>query len=245
MQPCRRVQPAVRNHPHEMSSLVQYSNDPKVNILVAIANDDAENVARLATNELKAAKIGGGRFNHQCPEPILGHRAVGILCGLDDDGGGTYHGLKLWEGQTLRDIAVCNNKQAAAAALLPNPEETLAVARARDIKIARALFCHDDTAPREFITAVDAYDAREARLEADRDALARLRATHQDHMDEAIQNAGGRSRRPRRGASSSSTGVSVEDRIYEGNAKLRAERGQIDREAARLDDEAAQLAAKE
>ena len=59
------------------------SNDPEVNILVAIANDDAENVAKLATDTLKAAKIG----LDWCPEPILTMASLGILCGLDDDGG--------------------------------------------------------------------------------------------------------------------------------------------------------------
>ena len=90
MQPCRRVQPAVRNHPHEMSERKRVvvawpaeSNDPEVNILVAIANDDAENVAKLATDTLKAAKIG----LDWCPEPILTMASLGILCGLDDDGG--------------------------------------------------------------------------------------------------------------------------------------------------------------
>ena len=116
------MQPAVRNHPHEMSERKRVvvawpaaSNDPEVNILVAIANDDAENVAKLATDTLKAAKIG----LDWCPDPILTMASLGIVSGLDDDGGGTHHGLKLKGGMTLLDIAQSNKKQAAAGALLP------------------------------------------------------------------------------------------------------------------------------
>ena len=80
-------------------------------ILLAIANDDAEAVAKLATNELKAGKLTFDR----CPEPILGMAGLGIVCMY----GETLYGLQLGSGQTLLDIAVCNNKQAAARALLP------------------------------------------------------------------------------------------------------------------------------
>merc|ERR1712167_131170 len=93
-----------------------WAGEPHIAILLAIANDDAEAVAKLATDTLKAAKIGGGRCD--IFEPILGMAGLGMLCGLDDDGGGTYHGLKLWSGQTLLDIARSNKKQAAAGALL-------------------------------------------------------------------------------------------------------------------------------
>ena len=80
-------------------------------ILLAIANDDAEAVAKLATNELKAGKLTFDR----CPEPIWGMAGLGIVCMY----GETLYGLQLGSGQTLLDIAVCNNKQAAARALLP------------------------------------------------------------------------------------------------------------------------------
>ena len=87
MQPCRRVQPAVRrNHPHEMSSL-KNELDPKENILLAIANDDAETVAELATDTLKAEKITVQRT----PDPMYCMASLGMLCYC----GKTYQGLKL------------------------------------------------------------------------------------------------------------------------------------------------------
>jgi hypothetical protein len=80
-------------------------------ILLAIANDDAEAVAKLATNELKAEKI----YCCRTPEYAYCMRSFGIL----QIYGETYHGLQLWDGQTLLDIAQSNKKQAAARALLP------------------------------------------------------------------------------------------------------------------------------
>ena len=80
-------------------------------ILLAIANDDAEAVAKLATNELKAEKI----YCCRTPEYAYCMRSFGIL----QIYGETYHGLQLWDGQTLLDIAQSNKKQAAAGALLP------------------------------------------------------------------------------------------------------------------------------
>ena len=80
-------------------------------ILLAIANDDAEAVAKLATNELKAGKLTFDR----CPEPIWGMAGLGIVCMYGD----TPYGLQLGSGQTLLDIARSNKKQAAARALLP------------------------------------------------------------------------------------------------------------------------------
>ena len=80
-------------------------------ILLAIANDDAEAVAKLATNELKAGKLTFDR----CPEPIWGMAGLGIVCMYGD----TPYGLQLGSGQTLLDIAQSNKKQAAAGALLP------------------------------------------------------------------------------------------------------------------------------
>ena len=93
-----------------MSSL-KNELDPKENILLAIANDDAETVAELATDTLKAEKIEVQRtpdFTYIMP-------SLGMLCYC----GKTYHGLKLEQGQTLLDIAQSNKKQAAAGALLP------------------------------------------------------------------------------------------------------------------------------
>ena len=81
------------------------------NILEAIANDDAEAVAKLATNELKAEKI----YCCRTPEYAYCMRSFGIL----QIYGEMYHGLQLWDGQTLLDIAQSNKKQAAARALLP------------------------------------------------------------------------------------------------------------------------------
>ena len=80
-------------------------------ILLAIANDDAEAVARLATNELKAEKI----VCERTPDYAYTMGSFGILQAY----GKTYHGLKLEGGQTLLDIAQSNNKQAAVGALLP------------------------------------------------------------------------------------------------------------------------------
>ena len=80
-------------------------------ILLAIANDDAEAVARLATNELKAEKI----VCERTPDYAYTMGSFGILQAY----GRTYHGLKLKGGQTLLDIARDNNKQAAVGALLP------------------------------------------------------------------------------------------------------------------------------
>ena len=94
----------------EMSSL-KNEHDPKENILLAIANDDAEAVARLATNELKAEKI----VCERTPDYAYTMGSFGILQAY----GKTYHGLKLGGGQTLLDIAQSNNKQAAVGALLP------------------------------------------------------------------------------------------------------------------------------
>ena len=87
------------------------SKGSRLPILLAIANDDAEAVAKFATNELKAGKLTFDR----CPEPIWGMAGLGIVCMYGD----TPYGLQLGSGQTLLDIAVCNNKQAAARALLP------------------------------------------------------------------------------------------------------------------------------
>ena len=111
----------MRNHPHEMSAKAvegggfyagkAASSGGSRNILEAIANDDAEAVAKLATNELKAGKLTFDR----CPEPIWGMAGLGIVCMYGD----TPYGLQLWSGQTLLDIARSNKKQAAARALLP------------------------------------------------------------------------------------------------------------------------------
>ena len=109
MQPYRRVQPAVRKHPREMSSL-KNEHDPKENILLAIVNDDAETVAELATDTLKAEKITVQRT----PDPMYCMASLGMLCYW----GKTYQGLKLEDGQTLLDIARSNKKQAAIGALL-------------------------------------------------------------------------------------------------------------------------------
>ena len=92
-----------------MSSL-KNELDPKENILLAIANDDAETVAELATDTLKAEKITVQRT----PDPMYCMASLGMLCYW----GKTYHGLKLEDGQTLLDIAQSNNKQAAIGALL-------------------------------------------------------------------------------------------------------------------------------
>ena len=92
-----------------MSSL-KNELDPKENILLAIANDDAETVAELATDTLKAEKITVQRT----PDPMYCMASLGMLCYW----GKTYHGLKLEDGQTLLDIARSNKKQAAIGALL-------------------------------------------------------------------------------------------------------------------------------
>ena len=92
-----------------MSSL-KNEHDPKENILLAIANDDAETVAELATDTLKAEKITVQRT----PDPMYCMASLGMLCYW----GKTYHGLKLEGGQTLLDIARSNKKQAAIGALL-------------------------------------------------------------------------------------------------------------------------------
>jgi hypothetical protein len=87
------------------------SKGSRLPILLAIANDDAEAVAKLATNELKAGKLTFDR----CPEPVWGMAGLGLVCMYGD----TPHGLELGSGFTLLDIAQSNNKQAAARALLP------------------------------------------------------------------------------------------------------------------------------
>ena len=92
-----------------MSSL-KNELDPKENILLAIANDDAETVAELATDTLKAEKITVQRT----PDPMYCMASLGMLCYW----GKTYQGLKLEDGQTLLDIARSNKKQAAIGALL-------------------------------------------------------------------------------------------------------------------------------
>ena len=92
-----------------MSSL-KNELDPKENILLAIANDDAETVAELATDTLKAEKITVQRT----PDPMYCMASLGMLCYW----GKTYHGLKLEQGQTLLEIAKSNKKQAAIDALL-------------------------------------------------------------------------------------------------------------------------------
>ena len=92
-----------------MSSL-KNELDPKENILLAIANDDAETVAELATDTLKAEKITVQRT----PDPMYCMASLGMLCYW----GKTYHGLKLEQGQTLLEIAKSNKKQAAIGALL-------------------------------------------------------------------------------------------------------------------------------
>ena len=99
----------MRKHPDEMSSL-KNELDPKENILLAIANDDAETVAELATDTLKAEKITVQRT----PDPMYCMASLGMLCYW----GKTYHGLKLEQGQTLLEMAKSNKKQAAIGALL-------------------------------------------------------------------------------------------------------------------------------
>ena len=110
----------MRNHPHEMSAKAVEgggfyrkgcgSQLGSRNILEAIANDDAEAVAKLATNELKAETIMCCRT----PEYAYCMRGLGILTLY----GETLYGLKLEDGQTLLDIARSNKKQVAVAALL-------------------------------------------------------------------------------------------------------------------------------
>ena len=100
----------ARNEARVAEALIS-KNPAYCKILLAIANDDAEAVAKLATNELKAGKLTFDR----CPEPIWGMAGLGIVCMYGD----TPYGLQLGSGQTLLDIARSNNKQAAAAALLP------------------------------------------------------------------------------------------------------------------------------
>jgi hypothetical protein len=93
-----------------MSSLGSKENDAEANILIAIANDDAETVAKLATDKLKSEIIKVERT----PDPMYTMTSLGML----SMNGETYKGLKLEEGQTLLDIAQSNQRKAAIGALL-------------------------------------------------------------------------------------------------------------------------------
>ena len=93
-----------------MSSLGSKENDAEANILIAIANDDDETVAKLATDKLKSEIIKVERT----PDPMYTMASLGMLSMY----GETYKGLKLEEGQTLLDIAQSNQRKAAIGALL-------------------------------------------------------------------------------------------------------------------------------
>ena len=93
-----------------MSSLGSKENDAEANILIAIANDDDETVAKLATDKLKSEIIKVERT----PDPMYTMASLDML----SMHGETYKGLKLEEGQTLLDIAQSNQRKAAIGALL-------------------------------------------------------------------------------------------------------------------------------